>query len=96
MHNSDLVRMANQITAYFNPYPKSEAIDGIAKHVHLFWDPRMRNQLKAFIDQGGEGLSPLFLEAAADYFKGPKTPPPNPRPTRPRARAPEAGWSPAL
>ena len=74
MHNSDLVRMANQIAAYFNPYPKSEAIDGIAKHVHLFWDPRMRNQLKAFIDQGGEGLSPLFLEAAADYFKGPKTP----------------------
>ena len=56
MNDRDLVRMANQITAFFEPYPKGEAIDGIAKHLHLFWDPRMRNQLKAFIDNGGEGL----------------------------------------
>ena len=34
----------------------------------------MRNVLKAHIDKGGEGLSPLFLEAMADYFKGPKSP----------------------
>ena len=34
----------------------------------------MRNDLKAHIDKGGEGLSPLFLEAMADYFKGPKLP----------------------
>ena len=34
----------------------------------------MRNELKAHIDKGGEGLSPLFLEAMADYFKGPKSP----------------------
>lgn len=74
MQASDLVRMANQIAAYYAPYPKGEAIDGIAKHVHLFWDPRMRNALKAHIDAGGDGLSPLFLEAAQDYFKGPKTP----------------------
>ncbi len=30
----------------------------------------MRNALKAHIDKGGDGLSPLFLEAMADYFKG--------------------------
>ncbi len=30
--------------------------------------------MKAIIDSGGEGLSPLFLEAMADYFKGPKSP----------------------
>ncbi|MGQ0456930.1 MAG: formate dehydrogenase subunit delta [Hyphomicrobium sp.] len=74
MQASDLVRMANQIADYFAPYPKTEAIDGIAKHVHAFWDPRMRNALKAHIDKGGEGLQPLFLEAAAEYFKGPKSP----------------------
>lgn len=74
MDNRDMVRMANQIADFFQPYPKGEAIDGIGKHVHLFWDPRMRNQLKAYIDNGGDGLSPLFIEAAADYFKGPKTP----------------------
>jgi formate dehydrogenase subunit delta len=74
MQSSDLVRMANQIAAYFEAYPKAEAIDGIAKHIHAFWEPRMRNALKDYIDKGGEGLSPLFLEAAAEYFKGPKSP----------------------
>jgi formate dehydrogenase subunit delta len=34
----------------------------------------MRDALKAYIDKGGEGLSPLFLEAMGEYFKGPKRP----------------------
>jgi formate dehydrogenase subunit delta len=74
MQASDLVRMANQITDYFSVYPKPEAIDGISKHIRASWEPRMRNALKVHIDAGGEGLSPLFLEAMADYFKGPKSP----------------------
>ncbi len=74
MDNADLIRMANQITAFFNPYPKAEALDGIAKHIHAFWDPRMRNQLKTYFDAGGKGLEPMFLEAAAIYFAGPKSP----------------------
>lgn len=74
MQNSDIVRMANQIAAYFSPYPKSEAVDGIKKHLHAFWEPRMRNHLKDFLEQGGEGLDPLFVEAAHEYFKGPKQP----------------------
>ncbi|MBR2536726.1 MAG: formate dehydrogenase subunit delta [Hyphomicrobium sp.] len=79
----DLVRMANQITDYFVVYPKSEAIDGIAKHIHASWEPRMRNALKAHIDAGGEGLKPLFLEAMQEYFKGPKSPSaPNVQPTK--------------
>lgn len=73
MDDRDLVRMANQITAFFSAYPKFEALDGIGKHLHLFWDPRMRDQMKAYIDNGGEGLDALFIEAAAEYFKGPKT-----------------------
>lgn len=72
MEDSTLARMANQIAAYFAPYPKPEAIDGILKHIHNFWEPRMRNQLKDYLDRGGEGLSPLFVEAAHEYFKGPK------------------------
>ena len=74
MENADLVRMANQITAFFAPYPKAEALDGIAKHIHAFWDPRMRNQLKTLVDARGPGLDPRFLEAAAIYFAGPKSP----------------------
>ena len=74
MKSSDLVHMANQIAGYWSVYPKAEAIDGIAKHIHASWEPRMRNVMKKHIDKGGEGLSPLFLEAMADYFKGPKSP----------------------
>jgi formate dehydrogenase subunit delta len=74
MQSSDLIRMANQIAAYFEPYPKQEALDGIAMHIHNFWEPRMRNALKAHLDEGGDGLSPLFLEAMAAYYKGPKSP----------------------
>lgn len=72
MQSADLVRMANQIAAYWEPYPKPDALDGISRHLMNFWDPRMRNELKALLDQGGEGLSPLFAEAAAIYFAGPR------------------------
>ena len=72
MKTSDLVRMANQIADFWSPYPKGEAIDCIAKHIHSALEPRMRNELKAHIDKGGEGLSPLFLEAMAARFKSPQ------------------------
>ena len=71
MKSADLIRMANQITDFFEVYPKSEALDGIAKHIHNSWEPRMRNGMKAIIEAGGEGLKPLFIEAMRDYFKGP-------------------------
>lgn len=74
MEVSTLVTMANQIADFWSPYPKAEAIDSIAKHIHSSWEPRMRDALKAHIDKGGEGLSPLCREALADYFKGPKSP----------------------
>ncbi len=37
------------------------------------WEPRMRNAMKGIIDDGGEELKPLFVEAMHDYFKGPKS-----------------------
>ena len=33
MDNRDMVRMANQIADFFQPYPKGEAIDGIGKKI---------------------------------------------------------------
>jgi formate dehydrogenase subunit delta len=74
MKTADLVRMANQIAGFWAVYPKAEALDSIAKHIHNSWEPRMRDALKAHIDKGGEGLSPLFLESMGEYFKGPKRP----------------------
>jgi formate dehydrogenase subunit delta len=73
MKDADLVRMANQITTFFEVYPKVEALDGIAKHIHNSWEPRMRNAMKTIVDAGGEGLKPLCIEAMRDYFKGPKS-----------------------
>jgi formate dehydrogenase subunit delta len=74
MNTPDVVRMANQITDFFAVYPKPEALDGIAKHIHATWEPRLRNALKAHIDTGGAGLKPLCLEAMRGYFRGPKGP----------------------
>ena len=73
MDRSQLVRMANQIARYFEVYPNAEALDGIAKHIHNTWERRMRNEMKAIVDEGGEGLSPLCMHALSDYFKGPKS-----------------------
>ena len=42
MENRDMIRMANQIAAYFEAYPRTEALDGIAAHIRNFWTPRMR------------------------------------------------------
>lgn len=74
MENEVLIQMANQITGFWSVYPKSEALESISRHIHSSWDPRMRDQMKTIIDEGGHGLSPLFIEAMKDYFKGPKAP----------------------
>jgi formate dehydrogenase major subunit len=59
------VRLADDIAAQFAHLPHDEAVAGIAGHVRSFWDPRMRAQLVATVDAGGEGLDELVLEAAA-------------------------------
>jgi formate dehydrogenase subunit delta len=84
MENAVLIQMANQITAFWSPYPKAEALESIARHIHSAWEPRMRDQMKTIIENGGQGLSPMFIEAMKDYFKGPKTP------AKPAPRVPNA------
>lgn len=60
-----MIRMANQIAAYFEAYPRAEALTGIANHITKFWEPRMRKQLDEYIAGGGEELSPLLIAAIA-------------------------------
>jgi formate dehydrogenase subunit delta len=69
MDNRDMIRMANQIAAYFEAYPRAEAVSGIAGHIKNFWDPRMRKQLDEYIAGGAEGLSPLVTAAIAPKAK---------------------------
>lgn len=64
METRDMVRMANQISAFFKNYPHDEALHDAATHVNNFWDPRMRRQLFKYLDGGGQGLDPFFVEAA--------------------------------
>lgn len=65
MEPMKLVKMANEIAAFFGAEPdRAVAVEGVAQHLKRFWDPRMRGALLAWVDQqAGAGLAPLALEA---------------------------------
>jgi formate dehydrogenase subunit delta len=58
-----LVRMANQIAAFFGTQPGSTQAADVAAHLKAFWEPRMLQALYAHVDAGGDGLEPLVLRA---------------------------------
>jgi formate dehydrogenase subunit delta len=55
--------MANQIGTFFKTQGHDCAVPGIADHIAKFWDPRMKAQIFAHVEHGGEGLDPLVKEA---------------------------------
>lgn len=60
-----LVKMANGIGDFFESEPnKAKGIKAVADHIHSFWDPRMRQQILAHVDQAsGAGLTEIVLSA---------------------------------
>ena len=58
-----MVHDANGIALYFATYPHEEAVAGIAKHIAMYWERRMRNQIEQYVADGGKGLHPLVLDA---------------------------------
>ncbi|WP_460274084.1 formate dehydrogenase subunit delta [Celeribacter sp. ULVN23_4] len=62
MTDAKMVLMANQIASFFATQPGDQAA-GVAAHLKDFWEPRMLNQLKTYLGQGGEGLHALVIEA---------------------------------
>lgn len=64
MQAEKLVRMANQIAAFFKAQG-SDAPAEVADHLAKFWDPRMRRAILAHVDQGGAGLDPVARQAVA-------------------------------
>lgn len=59
-----LVRMANQIAAFFRSYPDDQARAGVHDHLASFWTPKMRARLDARIAAGDvTGLDPLVIAA---------------------------------
>lgn len=69
MNTETLVRMANQIGAFFEPMPdRTQALKDIALHIKKFWEPRMREQLRLHLATGqGSGLSDIVREACTQH-----------------------------
>ena len=65
MEKADLVRMANQIALFFEPYGREEAVAGVAGPLRNFWEPRMRAQVLAIVKDDPAGLHELVRAAAA-------------------------------
>ena len=66
MDQQHLVRMANSIGDFFEAMPdRQEALDGISGHIKRFWEPRMRKEMMAYVNAGGQGLHELVREAIA-------------------------------
>lgn len=64
MHNENLIKMANDISAFFGSDPDhASAVNGVLDHLRKFWEPRMRKAIIAHYQAGGEGLSDLAKDA---------------------------------
>jgi formate dehydrogenase subunit delta len=62
--STKLVYQANQIAAFFHTQAKDSAAAGVANHINMFWEPRMRVKFFAILEQENNGLDPLVIEAA--------------------------------
>jgi formate dehydrogenase subunit delta len=73
MHIDTLLKMANQIGAFFEAMPdRPEALQGIANHLKKFWEPRMRRELLMHIDAASaknadNGLSAVVALAISQH-----------------------------
>jgi formate dehydrogenase subunit delta len=65
MQGNKLVTMVNQIAAFHQRQPNEVATAEVAQHLQRFWEPRMRAQIFAHLDAGGEGLSAISRSAVA-------------------------------
>ncbi|MCX7165910.1 MAG: formate dehydrogenase subunit delta [Rhodocyclales bacterium] len=65
MNPDTLIRMANQIGAFFEAMPdREQAVKDIASHLRRTWDPRMRTELLAMLGGAKEAkLKPLVRDA---------------------------------
>lgn len=65
MNVEQLIRMANQIGAFFESMPdRQQATADIAGHLKKFWDPRMRRALLQYVDQQGDAQLSAIVQQA--------------------------------
>jgi formate dehydrogenase subunit delta len=65
MNMEHLIKMANQIGAFFEAMPdREQAVNDVANHLRRTWDPRMRAQLVAGLGGADEAkLKPVVRDA---------------------------------
>ena len=64
MKKERLFEMANDIGDFFKSESDREAaVKGVLNHISRFWDPRMKRQIIAFLDEDNGDLNPIVHEA---------------------------------
>ncbi len=65
MNPANLIKMANQIGAFFDAMPNREqAVKDVAAHLQRNWEPRMRDALHKYVLETGDAeLSVIVREA---------------------------------
>jgi formate dehydrogenase subunit delta len=65
MNPAKLIKMANQIGAFFEAMPdREQAVMGVAAHIQKNWEPRMRTALHEHVTlNGDEALLPIVRDA---------------------------------
>ena len=67
MHADNLVKMANNIAAFFQAEPdRTAAVAGVVDHLRKFWEPRMRKDIISYNQSGGDGLSDIAKDAVKE------------------------------
>lgn len=71
MKTEQLIIMANQIGAFFKPYPDQEqAQKDIARHINRHWALGMRKQIALHVqEREGLGLEAIVIDAIRSHLK---------------------------
>lgn len=71
MKTEQLITMANQIGAFFKPYPDQVQVQkDIARHLNRYWALAMRKQIAQHVqEQSGVGLEASVIEAIKLHLK---------------------------
>lgn len=79
MNIGNLVKMANQIGAFFEAMPdRAQAVADVAAHLQRAWEPRMRTALVEHLDGPGGGDLKAIVREAVNTHRGALAPNPAP------------------
>jgi formate dehydrogenase subunit delta len=56
-------RLGNDIARQFAHLPEQQAVEAVVRHIETFWDPRVRQNLRALAAAGDDALDPLLVLA---------------------------------